>query len=194
MSNEIKRCSWGNISDQYQKYHDNEWGEPVYNDRQLFEKLCLESFQSGLSWRIILTKRENFRLAFDNFDYDLMSGYTEKDILRLLKNEGIVRNRRKIEAVINNAKRMQEIVEIEGSLAHFVWRFQKPTNEDPIKLIATTPESIALAAEFKDRGWKFLGPTTVYAFMQAMGIVNDHFENCYRREELIKQNTYHRFY
>jgi DNA-3-methyladenine glycosylase I len=184
---EKQRCDWGQISEQYQNYHDDEWGEPVFDDRKLFEKLCLESFQSGLSWRTILTKRENFRKAFDKFDYDIIAKYTEGDILRLLGDKGIVRNRRKIEAIINNAKKMQELLLVEGSLSHFVWRFESGNDCAPTKMLATTQDSIALASELKERGWKFLGPTTVYAFMQAMGIVNDHFHYCYRREELLKK-------
>ena len=148
------------------------WGFPVDDDRRLFEKLCLEGFQSGLSWRTILMKRENFRKAFNNFDHNRISGFTAKDIARLLKDEGIVRHRGKIEAVINNAQRMKELVKAEGSLAAYVWRFEAPPVTTP-KVVSTTPESIAMSKDLKKRGWKFVGPTTVYAFMQAMGMVND---------------------
>ena len=146
--------------------------------------MCV-SFQSGLSWITVLKKRENFREAFHQFDWDKMANYGHRDITRLISNKGIIRNKRKIEAVIHNAKMMQELIALEGSLAHFVWRFEPKNHIAPSSLRATTAESIALASEFKDRGWRFLGPTTVYAFMQAMGIVNDHFSNCYRRQELL---------
>ncbi|MBQ0960238.1 DNA-3-methyladenine glycosylase I [Ideonella sp. 4Y11] len=171
------RCRWCLSTAQYLAYHDQEWGFPVADDRRLFEKLSLEAFQSGLSWRTILEKRENFRAAFDGFDFARMARYTERDVARLLADAGIVRHRGKIEAVIHNAARAVELVQAEGSLAAFLWRFEEPADEDP-PMRATSPQSVALARELKRRGWKFVGPTTAYAFMQSMGLVNDHAPAC----------------
>jgi len=173
------RCGWCSAAPEFFAYHDSEWGFPVDDDRRLFEKLCLESFQSGLSWRTILAKRENFRAAFHNFDFDRMARFSETDVARLLEDAGIVRHRGKIEAVINNARRAQELVAREGSLAAYVWRFEPGTGElaEP-QTVSTSPASIALSKELKKQGWKFVGPTTVFAFMQAMGLVNDHVEGC----------------
>lgn len=176
------RCSWSSSAPEFDHYHDTEWGFPVGDDRRLFEKLCLESFQSGLSWRTILAKRKNFRAAFDNFDFNKMADYTQNDVDRLLQDKGIVRHRGKIEAVINNAARTQEIVEQEGSLAAFIWRYE-PDNPAEPQTASTSVESIALSKELKKRGWKFVGPTTVYAFMQAMGLINDHVEGCIMRSK-----------
>lgn len=176
------RCSWCLSTPEYLAYHDTEWGFPVSDDRRLFEKLCLEGFQSGLSWRTILMKRENFRKAFDGFDYRRVATYTESDVQRLLQDAGIVRHRGKIEAVINNAQRMIELVEQEGSLSAFVQRF-KPADDGSTPVVRPTcPESEALSKALKKRGWKFVGPTTVYAFMQAMGLVNDHAADCVIRK------------
>ena len=179
------RCSWCNAAPEFLHYHDTEWGYPVSDDRILFEKLCLESFQSGLSWRTILVKRENFRSAFKNFDFDQIAKFKQKDIDRLLKDEGIVRHRGKIEAAINNAKRAQELVAQEGSLAAFIWRYE-PDKKDLAKPLtaSTSKESNALSKDLKKRGWKFLGPTTAYAFMQAMGLINDHAEDCVTRNKV----------
>ncbi|HEY8907498.1 MAG TPA: DNA-3-methyladenine glycosylase I, partial [Rhodoferax sp.] len=168
-------------------YHDTEWGFPVGDDRRLFEKLCLESFQSGLSWRTILSKRANFRAAFHDFDFDRVARFTSHDIDRLLGDAGIVRHRGKIEAVINNALRAQELVQQEGSLAAFVWRF----DADAMQLAqpqtdSTSAQSLALSKALKALGWKFVGPTTVYAFMQAMGLVNDHAEGCVIRAQVAR--------
>ncbi len=165
-------------------YHDTEWGFPVDDDRRLFEKLCLESFQSGLSWRTILVKRENFRAAFANFDFNKMAEFTADDVERLLQDKGIVRHRGKIEAVINNAARAQEIVAQEGSLAAFIWGYEPDASQlgEP-QTASTSAESIALSKELKKRGWKFVGPTTVYAFMQAMGLINDHAVGCAMRDK-----------
>ena len=173
------RCSWCSAAPQYLDYHDTEWGFPVSDDHRLFEKLSLESFQSGLSWRTILAKRENFRNAFHDFDFDRIERFTLREINRLLKDEGIVRHRGKIEAVINNAQRVQELVEREGSLAAFIWRYE-PDKQQLAKpqTASTSAESLALSKELKKQGWKFVGPTTVYAFMQAMGLINDHVEDC----------------
>lgn len=165
-------------------YHDREWGFPVDDDRRLFEKLCLEGFQSGLSWRTILAKRENFRAAFHGFDFERIAGFSDVDVARLLMDSGIVRHRGKIAATINNAKRAQELVAREGSLAAYVWRFEPAAGELAAPQSASTSStSIALSKDLKKRGWSFVGPTTVYAFMQAMGLINDHAEGCIVRKK-----------
>ena len=181
------RCAWCSAAAEFFDYHDAEWGFPVDDDQRLFEKLCLESFQSGLSWRTILAKRENFRAAFHHFDFDKVAGFSKRDVERLLKDEGIVRHRGKIEAVINNARRVQELVKEEGSLAGYVWSFEPDEQQlaEP-QSVSTSAESIALSKDLKKRGWKFVGPTTVYAFMQAMGLVNDHVEGCVTRAKVAK--------
>ena len=173
------RCSWCGSAPEFPDYHDREWGFPVSDDRRLFEKICLESFQSGLSWRTILVKRENFRTAFHHFDFDRVARFDQHDIERLLGDKGIVRHRGKIEAVINNAKRAGELIEKEGSLATFFWRYEADVTQlaEP-QSVSISSESIALSKDLKKLGWKFVGPTTAYAFMQAMGLVNDHVENC----------------
>ncbi|MBT8121293.1 MAG: DNA-3-methyladenine glycosylase I [Gammaproteobacteria bacterium] len=179
------RCHWCGAAPEFLAYHDTEWGFPVSDDHRLFEKLCLESFQSGLSWRTILAKRENFRAAFHGFDFDRVARFTTRDVTRLLKDKGIVRHRGKIESVINNARQARELVKAEGSLAAFVWQYEpgKQQLAGP-QTVSTSAESIALSKELKKRGWKFLGPTTVYAFMQAMGLVNDHVEECVTRAKV----------
>jgi DNA-3-methyladenine glycosylase I len=179
----LARCSWATSASEYRAYHDTEWGFPVADDIRLFEKLSLEGFQSGLSWLTILRKREAFRSAFSGFDFDAVARFGEPDVTRLLADAGIVRHRGKIEAVINNARRALELVEREGSLAAFVWRFEPPPRDDAVDhnqlaQRSTSPEAKALAAELKRRGWRFVGPTTAYAFMQAMGLVNDHLDGC----------------
>jgi DNA-3-methyladenine glycosylase I len=175
----ISRCEWCAATSEYIHYHDTEWGFPVSDDYHLFEKICLESFQSGLSWRTILAKRENFRKAFLGFDFDRIALFTEHDINSLLQNAGIVRHRGKIEAVINNAKRAQLMIQEQGSLGAYFWQYEPGQDELAIpQTISTSKESIALSKDMKKRGWKFVGPTTIYAFMQAMGIVNDHVEDC----------------
>ena len=183
----VRRCIWACSTLDYHGYHDTEWGFPVAADVRLFEKLSLEGFQAGLSWLTILRKRESFRAAFAGFDYEQVARFGSRDVTRLLADAGIVRHRGKIEAVINNAQRAVELVEAEGSIAHFVWQFEpsSPGRErDRLgQLPATTPESVALAKELKRRGWRFVGPTTVYAFMQAMGLVNDHRDGCETRAE-----------
>jgi DNA-3-methyladenine glycosylase I len=179
------RCRWSGAAPDFIDYHDTEWGFPVGDDRRLFEKLSLEGFQSGLSWRTILTKRESFRAAFRDFDFERIARFTKRDLERLLADEGIVRHRGKIEAVINNAKRARELIEREGSLAAFVWRYEPDATQLAGQQIrSTSAESIALSKELKKQGWKFIGPTTVYAFMQAMGLVNDHVEGCVIRVEV----------
>ncbi len=181
------RCEWCAQTEDFIPYHDREWGFPVKDDQRLFEKICLESFQSGLSWRTILAKRENFREAFHHFDFHKIARFTQRDINHLLKNEGIVRHRGKIEAVVNNARQAQKLVEEEGSLAAFIWRYE-PDEKKSAKpqTVSTSAESIALSKELKKRGWKFVGPTTVYAFMQAMGLINDHVQGCVTREKVAK--------
>ena len=175
-SDGIARCGWCAASEDYVAYHDREWGFPVADDRRLFEKLSLEGFQSGLSWRTILMKRENFRAAFAGFDFDRVADFDESDVERLLQDAGIVRHRGKIEAVINNARRAQDLIGEKGSLAAYVWGFE-PRGDIP-HLASTSPASIAMSKDLKKRGWKFVGPTTVHAFMQAMGLINDHAEGC----------------
>ena len=183
------RCFWGASTPEYQAYHDAEWGFPVDDDRRLFEKLVLEGFQSGLSWLTILRKRENFRKAFAGFDFERVARFSEQDVERLLGDAGIVRHRGKIEAAINNAQRAVELGDEAGSLAAYVWRFEPDPESRPKRLtwaalteMAESPESRALAKDLKRRGWRFVGPTTVYAFMQAMGLVNDHLHGCDARE------------
>lgn len=174
-----RRCNWANSAPEFADYHDREWGFPVADDHRLFEKICLEGFQSGLSWRTILNKRENFRRAFCGFDFTQIARFDESDVARLLDDSGIVRHRRKIEAVINNARCAVELVAECGSLAAFFWRFEEqPMDVQQAQIRSTSPLSIELAAELKKRGWAFVGPTTAYAFMQAMGLVNDHAEYC----------------
>ena len=179
------RCRWCGAAPEFLDYHDTEWGFPVSDDHRLFEKLSLESFQSGLSWRTILAKRENFRAAFHDFDFDRIARFTQRDLNRLLKDEGIVRHRGKIEAVINNARRTQELVKQEGSLAAFIWRYE-PGKKQLAKpqTASTSAESLALSKDLKKQGWKFVGPTTMYAFMQAMGLINDHVEDCVIRAKV----------
>jgi DNA-3-methyladenine glycosylase I len=173
------RCRWCAAAPEFLHYHDSEWGFPVVDDTRLFEKICLEGFQSGLSWRTILAKRENFRRAFQNFDIGRIARFSERDVERLLQDDGIVRHRGKIEAVINNARRAQELIASEGSLARFVWRFEPAPDAIAVPQTASTSaEAIALSKALKKLGWKFVGPTTVYAFMQAMGLVNDHAHGC----------------
>jgi DNA-3-methyladenine glycosylase I len=163
----VKRCSWGDSAPEYRPYHDTEWGFPVADDIRLFEKLSLEGFQAGLSWLTILRKREAFRRAFAGFDFEQVARFGERDVERLLADASIIRHRGKIEAVINNAGRALELVDAEGSLAAYVWRFEPPDGD-----------ARDLARDLKRRGWRFVGPTTVYAFMQAMGLVDDHLEGC----------------
>ncbi len=179
------RCRWCAAAPEFVEYHDAEWGFPVKEDHDLFEKLTLESFQSGLSWRTILNKRENFRTAFCNFDFDRIADFTDEDRDRLLEDEGIVRHCGKIDATINNAKRAQELVISEGSLAAFFWQYAPDRAQlGKPQSASISSVSIALAKELKKRGWKFVGPTTVYAFMQAAGLLNDHSEECVIRNEV----------
>lgn len=187
------RCTWCQATPVYRHYHDNEWGFPVADDRRLFEKLCLEGFQSGLSWLTILNKREGFRAAFAQFDAEQVAEFTEADVERLVADAAIVRHRGKIVSTINNAKRVLELREEFGSLAHYVWRYEAAPGERPERItrevartFITSPGSTAMSKDLKKRGWSFVGPTTVYAFMQAMGLVNDHLEGCHAREKALK--------
>ncbi len=190
------RCFWCQASPLYRHYHDHEWGFPVSNDRRLFEKLCLEGFQAGLSWLTILNKREGFRAAFANFDAEQIARFDEIDIARLVADAGIVRHRGKIESTINNAKRVIKLRREFGSLAHYVWPYEPVPAERPkrityeaVKAMPTSAASIALSKDLKKRGWSFVGPTTMYAFMQAMGLVNDHIEGCHVRDAALAART-----
>jgi DNA-3-methyladenine glycosylase I len=181
----LSRCAWCRGSDEYVVYHDSEWGFPVHDDRRLFEKISLEGFQSGLSWLTILRKRENFRRAFADFDFERVARFTSRDVGRLLQDAGIVRHRGKIESTINNARQCSDIVEQFGSLEGYIWGFEpaprvrpKKVTWDRLRRMAAPPESRALSMDLRARGWTFVGPTTMYAFMQAMGLVNDHLHGC----------------
>jgi DNA-3-methyladenine glycosylase I len=180
-SDGIVRCSWPGDDPLYVGYHDNEWGFPVRDDRALFQKLSLDSFQAGLSWITILRKREAFRAAFDGFDIDIVASYGEHDIERLVANPGIVRHRGKIEATISNARLARELIDEFGSLAAYFDRFTPPPAPAPIDLPAETGASRALSQDLRSRGFRFVGPTIIYAFMQATGMVNDHYAGCFVR-------------
>jgi DNA-3-methyladenine glycosylase I len=180
----VARCWWGDSAPEYRAYHDTEWGFPVADDVRLFEKLSLEGFQAGLSWLTILRKREAFRKAFAGFDFNKVARFGDADVARLLNDAGIIRHRGKIEAVINNAQRAVELAAAEGSLAHYIWGFEPALrtgglDRAALMELAITQDSRALAKDLKRRGWRFVGPTTVYAFMQAMGLVNDHLDGCH---------------
>jgi DNA-3-methyladenine glycosylase I len=184
----VVRCSWSGSDPLDARYHDEEWGFPVADDGRLFEKICLEGFQSGLSWLTILRKRDNFRAAFARFDRERVARFGARNVTRLLKDAGIVRHRGKIESTINNARRARETARVHGSLARFFWSFEPPPSARPQRLtwpvlrtMAPTPASVALSKSLKASGWTFVGPTTAYAFMQAMGLVNDHIEGCTAR-------------
>lgn len=181
----VVRCFWASDDPLYRRYHDEEWGMPVRSDTRLFEKLCLEGFQSGLSWLTILRKRESFRAAFHGFDIDRVAAFGPSDVERLLADAGIVRHRGKIEAAIANARAIQQLIRQEGSLSGYVWRFVPPAAERPrtldyasLRVLGQTETSLRLSRDLKKRGLRFVGPTTAYAFMQAMGLVNDHIDGC----------------
>ncbi len=185
----VTRCVWCRATPHYQHYHDHEWGVPVHNDERLFEKICLEGFQAGLSWLTILNKREAFRKAFADFDMDKVALFDDSDVKRLVLDAGIVRHSGKIASTINNAKRAQELRKEFGTLAAYFWQFEPKATARPSQIthqtlsgVTTSPESIALSKDLRKRGWSFVGPTTMYAFMQAMGLVNDHLEGCGARE------------
>ncbi|GAA4097289.1 DNA-3-methyladenine glycosylase I [Nocardioides kongjuensis] len=183
----LPRCPWALSAPEFPAYHDTEWGFPVVDDQRLFEKVSLEGFQSGLSWRTILVKRPAFRAAFSGFAFDVVAGYDERDVARLLADAGIVRHRGKIEAVINNAGRALDLVEERGSLAAYFWGFEPPVSElgEP-QTLTTSPAAVAMSKDLKRRGWRFVGPTTAFAFMQAMGLVNDHVTGCVTRDEVAQ--------
>lgn len=183
----IVRCWWGSEPEIYRSYHDIEWGHPVADDHRLFEKVCLEGFQAGLSWLTILRKRDNFRTAFAQFDPTVVVGFDDHDVERLLADAGIVRHQGKIRSTINNAERALELANEFGSLATYFWSWAESESEPPIEIAPTTSTSTALSKDLKSRGWSFVGPTTVYAFMQAMGLVNDHLKGCHVREECAQK-------
>jgi DNA-3-methyladenine glycosylase I len=187
------RCPWATGDDLYLRYHDEEWGRPVVDDTRLFEKLCLEGFQAGLAWITILRKRESFRAAFAGFEPEVVVRFGERDVERLLADAGIVRHRGKIEAAISNASRYAELREDWGSLAAYAWSFEPspepPTPSAPGDVPPTSPESIAMSKDLKKRGWRFVGPTTVYAFMQAMGLVDDHLAGCPSRVQCEQERA-----
>ncbi len=192
----VTRCFWAGTDRLNVEYHDVEWGRPVGDDTELFEKICLEGFQAGLSWLTILRKREHFRRAFDGFDPERMARYDELDVERLLGDGGIVRHRGKIESAIANARRYPALVEEFGNLAAYLWRFEPPPETRPERLdrdalmaLATSPESVAMSKDLRRRGWSFVGPTTLYAAMQAMGLVNDHVEGCFARPEVERERA-----
>jgi DNA-3-methyladenine glycosylase I len=185
------RCFWHANLPEYQRYHDEEWGRPVTDDNRLFEKICLEGFQSGLSWLTILRKRDNFRFAFAGFDFEKVAMFDDTDIERCLGDIGIIRHRGKIVSTINNARRAIELRAEFGSLAAYFWGQEPKPEERPARVDyptlaanPTTPASIRISKDLKKRGWTFVGPTTIYAFMQAMGLVNDHIEGCFCREDV----------
>jgi DNA-3-methyladenine glycosylase I len=188
----VRRCWYATRDSLYRPYHDEEWGRPVADDRRLFEKLCLEGFQCGLSWLTILRKRDNFRKAFKGFDFDAVARFTPRRADRLMTDAGIVRNRAKIEATINNARRCKELVREFGSLAAYVWGYEPPRRSKGIDRAtlmqtSTSAESIAMSKDLRRRGWAFVGPTTVYAFMQAMGLVDDHLAGCDIRRQIERE-------
>lgn len=192
----VQRCFWCAGDEAYGEYHDREWGFPVSDDRRLFEKICLEGFQAGLSWLTILRKRAAFREGFAGFDFERVARFGARDVERLLADARIVRHRGKIESAINNARRACELVEERGSLAAHLWSFEPAPKERPRRLtraalvrLTSTPASTALSKDLKRRGWTFVGPTTMYAFMQAVGLVNDHLEGCCVRAEVERVRT-----
>ena len=202
----VPRCWWAGNDALYVRYHDEEWARPVVDDNRLFEKICLEGFQAGLSWLTILRKRDAFRHAFVNFDIARVARFGARDVNRLLNDSGIVRHRGKIESAINNARCAQDVVQEYGSLAAYIWQWEPAAKSRPRRLtkaalmeLAVTPESNAFSKDLKRRGWTFVGPTTIYAFMQAMGLVNDHLEGCATRRsietarrQLIRPDRKHR--
>ena len=178
----VARCWWGSEPEIYRDYHDTEWGRPTTDDNILFEKICLEGFQAGLSWLTILRKRENFRKAFDGFEPERVIRYGEPEVKRLLADEGIVRHEGKIRSTINNAARALDVADEHGSLREYFWSWAPEPGPAPTEIPAVTETSTALSKDLKKRGWTFVGPTTVYAFMQAMGLINDHLAECHVRE------------
>ena len=193
---DVARCSWCRATPAYRVYHDTEWGFPVADDQRLFEKICLEGFQSGLSWLTILNKRTAFRRGFANFDIDVLAHFGNQDISRLLQDAGIVRHRGKIMSTLHNARCAIALRDDYGTLAAYFWRWEpdpatRPSRitSDALRSMTTSPESVALSRDLKKRGWSFVGPTTAYAFMQAMGLVNDHVEGCAAREQALQARS-----
>jgi DNA-3-methyladenine glycosylase I len=192
----VVRCFWASDDPLYRRYHDEEWGMPVHSDTRLFEKLCLEGFQSGLSWLTILRKRESFRVSFSGFEIERVAEFGPSDVERLLGDSGIVRHRGKIEAAINNARAARELIRKEGTLSDYIWRFIPPDSERPrmmdyasLSAIGSPASAIRLARDLKQRGFRFVGPTTAYAFMQAMGLVNDHIAGCPARARVPRPSA-----
>lgn len=183
----VPRCSWGSEPEIYRTYHDEEWGRPVLDDHRLFEKVCLEGFQAGLSWLTILRKRDRFREVFAGFDPVVVAGFGDVDVARLMSDEGIVRHEGKIRSVINNASRALELSSEMASLAKYFWSWAAPETDPPTLVPASTDTSKRLSSELKRRGWTFVGPTTIYAFMQAVGLVNDHLADCHVREAIAEE-------
>ncbi len=186
------RCWWPGTHEDYVRYHDEEWGTPMADDHRLFEKICLEGFQSGLSWLTILRKRDRFREVFHGFDFERVARMGKRDVDRLVEDAGIIRHRGKIESVLNNAKRAVELAEAEGSLAAWFWRHEPPKSARPKKVVkgaipAKTETSTVVSKALKKQGWSYVGPTTVYAFMQAMGLVNDHLHGCFARKRVERE-------
>jgi DNA-3-methyladenine glycosylase I len=177
----VARCWWGSADPLYRRYHDREWGRPIKDDRRLFEKICLEGFQSGLSWITILRKRENFRKAFRDFEIETVAGFDAGKIETLMRDAGIVRNRAKILATVNNAQHCLELIEERRSLAAYAWSFEPRTTGAPV---SAGPEAIAMSKDLKRRGWAFTGPTTIHSFMQSVGIINDHLKGCEVRDDV----------
>jgi DNA-3-methyladenine glycosylase I len=178
----IPRCRWGAEPEIYRLYHDREWGRAATDDTRLFEKICLEGFQAGLSWITVLRKRDAFRAAFAGFDPVSVAGFDDDDVIRLMSDPGIIRHQGKIRSTINNAQRALALIAEQGSLAGYFWGWASPEEDPPVEIPALTDDSTELSKDLRKRGWTFVGPTTVYAFMQAMGLVNDHLDGCHVRE------------
>jgi DNA-3-methyladenine glycosylase I len=183
----LPRCWWGSTPEIYLSYHDDEWGRPVTEDHRLFEKVCLEGFQAGLSWLTILRKREHFRVGFAAFNPERVAKFDDDDVLRLLNDAGIVRHEGKIRSTINNARRALELANEKGSLSAYFWSWAEPGTVAPVDIPPTTEVSTALSKDLKKRGWSFVGPTTIYAFMQSVGLVNDHLEGCHVRADCAEE-------
>ncbi|HET6996998.1 MAG TPA: DNA-3-methyladenine glycosylase I [Solirubrobacterales bacterium] len=192
VENGVARCWWATESPEYRPYHDKEWGFPVTEDARLFEFLSLQEFRAGLSWEVVFHKREALRSAFADFDYERVAGFGKRDVKRLLSDSDIIRNRRKIEAVIDNAQMAVELAEQEGSLAHYLWRFEPrqlpvPKNRADLRKLSASPEGMPLVKDLKARGWRFVGPTTIYTFMQVTGLIDNHLEGCDVRAKIEKR-------